>query len=293
MTRFFVVIAVVIVLAAALATWLLTGPDSEEDPKQSQPSSAQRKANPASVATTTATPPGAAADTSSSSKPISVRLPEGTPVATVIQALRPAADSGDPRAACRLALELSKCADSANKSTPEAKAACQGVTEQDARKAPEYLWQAAAAGNVGAMSRYVRDPMLDDFTPTESAAAWAQYQQNAEVFLTRAVTGGDVMALYFASRASWTGMGAGARRMFTMDPYMAAVYGNAAMPLLDPRRQASVSKETLMSESNLPPDQLEKARAEGQRIRETYFAGAARTEDTQNDSYMLPAQCDK
>src|SRR5262249_11368874 len=160
--------------------------------KQSQATSAQPKADsiPA-VATSTAAPPTGAPEASSTSKPISVRLPEGTPVATVIQALRPAADSGDPRAACRLALELSKCADPARKSTPEGKAACEGVTDQDARRASEYLWQAAAAGNVGAMSRYVRDPMLDDFTPTESAGAWAQYQQNAEVFLNRAVTGGD------------------------------------------------------------------------------------------------------
>jgi hypothetical protein len=171
--------------------------------------------------------------------------------------------------------------------------ACEGVTAEDANKASNYLWQAAAAGNVGAMSRYARDPMIDESNASVSAGAWAQYQQNAETFLSRAITGGDVMALYFSWRVTNTGLAAGGRRMIALDPYMSAVYGNAVMPLLDPRRQALVSRSTMMTEGNLPPDQLEKARAEGQRIRETYFAGAQRTEDTQNDSYMLPAQCDK
>jgi len=291
MTRTRVTVAFVILVAAAVALWLLDSSGPAGDTAKPPPTASAAKAV-SSSPVPAAAPASVAPDSSASAAPIHVRLPEGTPAATVVQVLRPAADAGDPRAACRLALELSKC-QLGDKPTAAQKAACEGVSPEEARKASNYLWQAAAAGNVGAMSRYARDPMLDNLDATESAGAWAQYDQNVESFLARAVAGGDVMALYFSWRATGTGIAAGGRRLIRVDPYMAAVYANAATPLLDPRRQALVSKSAMLEESNLPPDEVEKARAEAQRIRETYFAGAQRTEDTQNDSYMQPAQCDK
>lgn len=227
-----------------------------------------------------------------SGTPIHIRIPENTPVATVLKELRSAADAGDSRAACRVGIELARCLRIGSKSSAAERALCEGVTSDDANQAWKYLLQAAATGNVAAMSRYARDPGLTTTNPADSAEGWLTYKQNAPTFLNQAVQGGDVMALYFSWWNSATGFSSGGDHVFQQNPYMAMVYGNAVLPLLDPRRQNNVIQLNAKIQASVPADQLAQAQAEGQRIRDTYFAGAERTPDTIDDSYVPPAKCD-
>jgi hypothetical protein len=300
--------AAAIAIAAALAVaWYYWGHDSSQSAPRATASSASDRASSHSTPNGSANPSlarsgasGAQPDSYKAASqdphqavPFHIQVPDGTPVAQVLQQLQGAADAGNARAACRVGLELSLCYRLNSNSTAEEKAHCNGITGDQAGRAWKYLYQAAASGNLAAMSRYVRDPALSTSNPADSAEAWLLYKQNAESFLTQSVQGGDPMALYFAWWNSATGFSSGGDNVFQKNPYMALAYGTAALPLLDPRRRANVVQLNAQIQSQLPADQISKAIEEGQRIKDTYFANASPTSDSPDDAYLPPSQCDK
>ncbi|HET7549214.1 MAG TPA: hypothetical protein VFJ86_15710 [Usitatibacter sp.] len=82
-------------------------------------------------------------------------LPQGTAAATVLQRLRADADRGDAAAACRIGVELMRCANpapfvSATTRGPQVTtaAACSGISPQEAQQGWSYITRAAGGGSV-------------------------------------------------------------------------------------------------------------------------------------------------
>lgn len=248
-----------------------------------------------------------AAEPAGRTTPASLLPPLDAPVATFLDALEARAKAGDARAACRVAMEKWRCQESLSfqvsasdlKSRPEFatmiganKERCVGVERPRFNDAWKFLAQSALSGNVAAMSLYGRNPPIAFLDQIDAAEALIIYRDNAERFLTQAIEGGDVMALYamWWHSAMKTGTG---RALFKVDPYRATVYASAALPLLDERRRGNVTRMDGLLSQQLDAAQAAKARAEGETLRARYFAGSPRALDTQNDAYFLPGDCDR
>lgn len=68
---------------------------------------------------------------------------------------------------------------------------CEGVSRDDLRSNTwRYIWRAAAAGNVTAMSEFVRDPGIYG-DPAASADGWAIYRDHVQDIDARAIAAGD------------------------------------------------------------------------------------------------------
>ncbi|MEO5691942.1 MAG: hypothetical protein ABIQ72_02355 [Usitatibacter sp.] len=171
-------------------------------------------------------------------------------------------------------------------------ARCSGLERARFNDAWKSLAQAALSGNVAAMSLYGRAPPIAHLDQIDAAEALIIYRDNAERFLTQAIEGGDVMALYAMWWHSAVKTGTG-RALFKVDPYRATVYANAALPLLDERRRGNVTRMDGLLGQQLDAAQAAKARAEGETLRARYFARSPRALDTQNDAYFLPGDCDR
>jgi hypothetical protein len=232
--------------------------------------------------------------------------PLETPVATIMADLEARARTGDARAACRVAMEKVRChrvltwPTNAGRSTPEVEAAmekdrglCNGVELSRTEDAWRYLSQASLAGNVAAMSLFVRDPQLDAHSPIETAEGWLVYRDYAARFLASAIEGGDTMALFYAWWTSASGQATvgRAQEIFPKDPYRAIAYGTAAMPLLDPRRQILVSRLNGVLAGSMTTSQLDQARREGEDLRRRYFANATRPSESHDDTHLAPQDC--
>jgi hypothetical protein len=222
--------------------------------------------------------------------------PPGTPVKQLLAELKSAAEQGDAAAGCRLGAELAACRDARRHKemvgTAQA-AACEGVSDTEIKDAWRYLWNAAEQGSVAAMSKFARDPALSLTDLAVSAEGWDLYRHNAPRLLWQAIQGGDVMALYQSSFSTASGMTAGGTGVIERDPYNALVYGYAALPLLDPRRQAAVTRRNESLASELLPDKVLQAAREGDQLRARYFSAATPTQDTENDGYVDVADCAK
>jgi len=294
-------------------------------PSATQPGKAASGATPSAIALSQSSSPAASQATTSSPRPISLVVlpPEGVPAAKVIAELRAAADHGNPSAGCRVAAEIIHCrdvrqqlgelqameADLAKSRNPQdsallskqlenltntlrpQQASCEGVSDLDYGQSWRYLWQAAQAGNVAAMSKFVRDPGLSYDEPAAAAEGWASYQSAAPQLLWQAIQGGDVMALYQGWFSAASGLSAGGKGVFPRDPYTALVYGNAVLPLVDPRRQDNINRMNARLAAELTPAQALQAAGEGMSLRSKYFAGAQPARETSNDGYMDPAKC--
>ncbi len=114
--------------------------------------------------------PGAAPSSGASSGFFSQPLANGTPLSTVLDRLKAAADSGDSGAACRVGLELLRCAAGAPLVTATTsgpvitQAQCAGMSPSDRESAPRYLAQAAAAGSEAARRALAGDTSV---SPTQ------------------------------------------------------------------------------------------------------------------------------
>jgi hypothetical protein len=148
--------------------------------------------------------------------------------------LKVMADSGDVRAACRLAFELDRCSRSkqvenvasnlefnlgkldqkspayegklwlAKNARGEANIAnsvCRGFTESNSDEGWKYALQAAQFGSPEMRVRYVRQQSasLDNLDPTATAEGWVAYRQNAPALLQRAIDEGSPEAFEFAA----------------------------------------------------------------------------------------------
>jgi hypothetical protein len=172
-------------------------------------------------------------------------------------------------------------------------AACEGVLDTEIDGAWRYLWHAAEQGNVAAMSKFARDPMLSIDSPAVAAEGWDLYRNNAPRLLWQAIQGGDVMALYQNPFSSACGLSAGGKGVIEREPYTALVYGYAALPLLDPRRAAAVTRRNESLASELLPEQIQKAAREGAELRARYFATSTPTQPTENDGYLDVGDCSR
>jgi len=232
--------------------------------------------------------------------------PLDAPVATILASLEARARAGDARAACRVAMEKVRChrvltlPTNARKSTPEIEARierdrglCNGVEVAHTEDAWRYLSQAALAGNVAAMSLFVRDPQLSERSPIETAEGWLVYRDYAARFLASAVEGGDTMALWYAWFTSATGLSTVGRpqEVFPKDPYRALVYGSAVAPLLDSRRQAMVTRMNGMLAESMTSAQVGRAKRDGEDLRRRYFGSASSASDNNDDTYLAPQDC--
>jgi hypothetical protein len=220
--------------------------------------------------------------------------PPGTPVKQLIAELKSAAEQGDAVAGCRLGAELTACRD-ARRSREQIGSAlvasCEGVSDAEIDDAWRYLWRAAEQGNVAAMSKFVRDPGLSINNLAVSAEGWDLYRHNALRLLRQAVQGGDVMALYQYAFSSASGTTAGGNGVIERDPYASLVYGYAALPLLDPRRAAAVTRRNESLASELLPEQVAKAAREGDELRARHFTTSPPSQPTENDGYLDVADC--
>jgi len=229
--------------------------------------------------------------------------------------LRNAADRGDARAACTLGIELVRCArleavqtelydtqtalddvqgnaeravkDKANvarlsrrideltSTLNENQRLCRGVTQELARNSWQYLYAAATAGNVTAMSRFVRDPGFDPLD-SETSEAWQTFLASAPDFLARAIAAGDVRALFqgWYSASSGRTIREIQADAFQRDPDKALQYGTAVVKLVDPRRAAEVAQANAAIAKEIGPERAARARQEGERLRTTFFANA-------------------
>ena len=232
------------------------------------------------------------------------------PVAPLLQKLVPAAQNGDARAACRVGLEKLRCVripqyeklvrDKAANAEVEQKLAvdqqlCAGVSSYDSRDAWRYLWQAASAGNVAAMSKWLRDPGLEasDVDSKGYFEGWGLYRDNAPNMMEQAIKAGDVMSLYSAWFHAATGIGPGEGKIFPKDAYAALVYGEAAMPLLDARRRDQVALKNAQLRATLDAQKISQAAAEGATLRAQYFAAARPVSEQPDDGFLDPADCYK
>ncbi len=308
------VVAIVVAVALiGLALWLATGSTEKSGPVASSP------VNPPPAAQSVArgerpgdkgdpAPHGNRAHTSDGDAHSASTLPPlDSPVATYLDSLEVRAKAGDARAACRVAMEKWRCQESLSfqvsandyKSRPEFatmiranQERCAGVERTRFNDAWKFLAQSALSGNVAAMSLYGRNPPIAFLDSIDAAEALIIYRDNAERFLTQAIEGGDVMALYAMWWHSAVKTGTG-RALFKVDPYRATVYANAALPLLDERRRGNVTRMDGLLGQQLDAAQAARARAEGETLRARYFARSPRALDTQNDAYFLPGDCDR
>ena len=221
-----------------------------------------------------------------------VQPPPDTPVKEVLDQLRPAADLGNPQAACRVALEMRRCGEMFalsrippdNPGYPQfqqmahaSEKLCAGVDENDVRNnAWRYLWQAAEAGNVAAMTEFAINPVVDGRdNPAASADAWLLFRDHAQEFLTTAVNDGDVEAAYWGVGFMDTGNSFGGPGVFKADPYTALVWAEAILPFLDPQRQQNRQYWIDQLEPKLPPDRVLQARQDAIALRARMAAAGA------------------
>ena len=203
-----------------------------------------------------------------------VQPPRGTPLKEVLADLRQAADRGDPQAACRVGLEMRHCGQmyeyqkraseqpdqthvlpSLDERRRVDERFCAGVDRNDIRNnAWRYLYQAAAAGNVTAMAQFAIEPGLDRDNPASEAEGWSLYRDHAQEFITRAVVAGDVGAAYVGAFGLGFGLSGGGKGVFRTDPYVALVYANAVLPLLDADRQQTMQRLIAKLEEQVPPE---------------------------------------
>lgn len=120
------------------------------DPAASRPHPAAAAANPASPDRSAPAPGGAHGPFSAPP------LAADTPLSTVLDRLKSAADAGDRDAACRVGLELLRCASGAplvaatTRGPVLTEAQCAGMSPAERQSAARYLAQAAAAGSAAA-----------------------------------------------------------------------------------------------------------------------------------------------
>lgn len=225
--------------------------------------------------------------------------PAGTPVKALLAQLRPAAELGHAPSSCRLGMELATCRTAryavkqggSPADFAEALGMCEGVPDVDIAQAWRFLFNSAQAGNVAAMSKFARDPGLSIDDLAASAEGWAAYRDHAQRFFWGAIQGGDVMALFSNWFALMSGLTVGGKGVIERDPYQALVYGTAAIPLLDPRRQALVVRVNARLAQELKPELVVQANAEGERLRARYFSAAAPALDTLEDGYVVVEDC--
>lgn len=140
----------------------------EEAPSGPAPIPFAPRIHPATPAEGPAGEPNAAAGTSASR---SAPLPPGTPASTVLDRLGPLADSGDASAACRVGIELVRCAappvvSSTTRGPQVAGGACAGISPAQAQAGWSYLARAAAAGSEAAI-RMSQSQGAAGVSPTE------------------------------------------------------------------------------------------------------------------------------
>ena len=250
--------------------------------------------------------------------------PEGTQVKEVLTQLREAADQGIPQAACHVGVELLRCArlgtglialgnaqaaaTKAQPNTPESQRlmrdsmaaaaavgndqrACGDVPEEVVREAWRYVYQAAAAGNVAAMSRFVRDPGIDNTGTTQHEEGWAAYERDAKHFLGEAIKGGDTRALYHAWVVASGSNTTRGTKVFQREPDYAIAYGEALRGLFDGWTDKRIQTATARIAAEVGRERAEAARREGGRLKDMYFANATPTDKGTDDGATNVADC--
>jgi hypothetical protein len=250
--------------------------------------------------------------------------PEGTPVKDVLTQLREAADQGIPQAACHVGVELLRCArlgnslialgdaqaaaGAAQPNTPEGQRlmresmaaarsvgndqrTCGDVPQELTREAWRYVYAAAAAGNVAAMSRFVRDPGMDNTGSTQTEEGWAAYERDAKQFLGEAIKAGDVRALYHAWLVASGSNAARGTKVFRREPDYAIAYGEALRGLFDSWTDRRIQQATLKIAAEVGRERAEAAQREGGRLKEMYFAAATPIDKGNDDSVTNVADC--
>lgn len=300
-------VAIALAAAAAVAVVVLVG----RAPDRGPPAGVVAPASPATgsprlpsaalglapASTPDPAPPSPAAAPTTPPRPgtaVAPLPPAGLPVKQLLAELKTAAEQGNAAAGCRLGAELVACRDARRSpgmigSTQAA--SCEGVSDAEIADAWRYLWSAAEQGNVAAMSKFARDPSISLTDLAVAAEGWDLYRNNAQRLLRQAVQGGDVMALYQYAFSTASGLTAGGKGVIERDPYAALVYGTAALPLLDPRRQEAVSRRNQTLASELLPEQIARAAREGEELRAKYFSSSAPTQPTEDDGYVDVADC--
>lgn len=236
--------------------------------------------------------------------------PIDTPIADVVRQLKAAAEAGNPQAACRLGVELSRCwkvdeiarhntwqkreADAdpyAEWSAAEQKR-CTGVDAAIRADAWRYLLQAAKAGNVAAMAQFAIAPPLSSDKFLVSLGGWQAVRENGAQFLLTAIDNGDVRALNLAFFASFTGLGSGGESVLPKDGYRAAVYAKTLLPLVDAASAERLNKALVMLDTELGAAKMGEADTEAARLRQHSFSRVSEPIDTHSDVGQIdPLRC--
>jgi hypothetical protein len=227
-----------------------------------------------------------------------------TPVKELQAALQQVGTQGDAQISCRLGVELIRCMrldyrqamlkasqnalDQAPKDDPktiqglaeledrrrllaEDRTVCGGSMPVGGADAWKHLYQAAAAGNVAAMSQFVRDPGMDPRDPAMEEG-WEAFKRKAPEFLTKAIQGGDVKALWQGWFTANSGYSAGTNKTFERDPYKALVYGLVVVNMVDAQRSAQVAMVNPALIAQLGPERAAQAQKEAETLRAASFA---------------------
>ena len=246
----------------------------------------------------------------------------GMPVQQFEAMLRDPAIPSDPKAACRLGIELIRCgrlvstrasleaaridAERAAKDTQEGQRSiqvyndlagrvledervCRGVSRESSRDAWKFLLAAATAGNVAAMSRFVRDPGMDQRDP-DSAPAWEEYERVSPEFIERSLENGDVRVLYHAwlsaTNDRWLN-----GKIIPRDLDKSLAYGLALTGLLDQGRGDGVARSNEAVAKEIGKERAEAARQEAAALRNGNFANALPTDFTDDHGAADIADC--
>ncbi len=253
-------------------------------------------------------------------------FPAQTPVAQMYDALKQAADAGNPRAQCRLGAELGRCAAVLEKerlldekianasmlkahSTAEQGAVreiaaetqalsqlagvCRGVTPEQARNGWKYEFRAAKHGNVQAMLAFSINPPLSESNFSGDLEGWKAYRDNAVAMLEQAARKGSPLAF---NQLAWIYANypiAGGSPLVPKDPARAIANATVARMFADESssRQLQRMMARLQSEAGLDATQTAAAVVVNMQASMNMQPGA-RVNFVDN-SFPLPEDCDK
>lgn len=251
--------------------------------------------------------------------------PLGTPVKDVIVQLTADAEAGAPAAACRIGAELARCwqtrdllrvrdqqlsrlaglpansgeaqrinamAAGISARTKDDKAICDGVSDDQMDGGWRYLLSAALSGNAAAVEQFVVNPPLSHGDVLTSLEGWTAYRDFAPTLLQRAIESGSVRALYLGFFSAGTGLGPGGQSIVPRDPYQAIVYGQAALPLVDPN-SAQMIRNAMPGLQAEAGGRAPTATQEGEALRRRFFASGNTKNVSSDVGRANPAQCNQ
>ena len=222
--------------------------------------------------------------------------PRNVQLRDIVGALKRDADSGNYRAACRLAAELQRCKGlqgnsqsldrlkaERDRSSPESAEysrlnttisqqtekhtrddiVCDGFENPESLEAWRYVLKAAEGGHVPSMAQFAITPQFNLFDFPANTEAWTAYKQYASSFLFTAANAGDkgavmVLASGYAGDPDIPGL-----KLVDVDPFLAAVYTYTSFAFAGERSEINFKNRLLKRlQKVLKPEQLLAAKAQ-------------------------------